>query len=70
MVPNYPIVDNLRNLAVELTSWNREIFGNLFHRKRKLWARIEGIQRSLDGGGPSYLLKLDRRLRKDGCGKN
>lgn len=63
--PNYPLQANLNNLASELKVWNREIFGNLFVRKRKLWARIEGIQRSLATGGPSYLLKLERKLRQD-----
>jgi len=29
------------------------------------WARIEGIEKSLDAGAPRYLLKLDRRLRQE-----
>jgi len=41
------------------------VFGNLFCRKRKIWGRIEGIQRQLAAGAPRYLLKLERRLRQD-----
>ena len=59
---HYPLVSNLSNLASELTTWNKEVFGNLSHRKCQLWPRIEGIQKSLALGEPRYLLKLDRRL--------
>ena len=57
-----PLVPKLTKLATTLSAWNKEVFGNLFCRKRKIWARIEGIQRSLDTGAPHYLLKLERRL--------
>ncbi|KAJ8431281.1 hypothetical protein Cgig2_007614 [Carnegiea gigantea] len=60
-----PIIPNLANLATVLTKWNREIFGNLFRRKRQLWGRIEGIQRSTENGGPRYLLKLEEHLRHE-----
>ena len=63
--PHYPLAHNLSNLASELSVWNREVFGNLFHKKRKLWARIEGVQRKLDLGAPRFLLKLERRLRQE-----
>ncbi|XP_019248757.1 PREDICTED: uncharacterized protein LOC109228028 [Nicotiana attenuata] len=29
-----------------VTMWNQEIFGNIFHQKRRILARISGIQRS------------------------
>jgi len=61
----YPLMEKLGRLAADLTVWNRETFGNLFARKRKLWSRIEGIQRSLENGGPSYLCKLERKLREE-----
>jgi len=48
-----------------LSTWNKEVFGNLFRRKRKLWARIEGLQRRLATGAPRYLLKLERKLRSE-----
>ncbi|KAJ8421811.1 hypothetical protein Cgig2_009394 [Carnegiea gigantea] len=56
---------NLRTLATELTHWNKEVFGNLFRRKRNLWTRIEGIQCTLNNGGPRHLAKLEVRLRKE-----
>ena len=57
-----PLVPKLQNLTVVLTTWNKEVFGNLFRRKRKLWARLEGIQQRMEAGAPRYLLKLERRL--------
>jgi len=44
---NIAIVPALRSLFVVLNKWSREVFGNLLRRKRKLWARIQGIQRQL-----------------------
>jgi len=60
-----PLAPKLNNLAQALSRWNKEVFGNLYRRKRKLWARIEGIQQHLTTGGPSHLLKLDRKLRHE-----
>ena len=55
----------MHTLTTELTTWNREVFGNLFQRKRKQWARTEGIQWKMANGGPRYLLKLDVKLHKE-----
>jgi len=63
--PHYPLVQNLSNLAAELSTWNKEVFGNLFRAKRRFWARIEGIQQRLDAEAPRYFLELDRRLRQE-----
>ena len=64
-IPHGQLVYNLSNLASELSIWNREVFGNLFRRKRRLWGRIEGIQRRLDSGAPRHLLTLEKRLRQE-----
>ena len=61
---NQPLSNNLKELASVLGRWNTEVFGNLFSCKRRLWARIEGIQKALDAGGPWYLRKLEARLRE------
>jgi len=62
---NNLLAQNLSALASKLVVWNREVFGDLFHKKRRLWARIEGIQRKLETGAPWFLLKLDRRFRQE-----
>uniref|UniRef100_A0A803LIP8 Endonuclease/exonuclease/phosphatase domain-containing protein n=1 Tax=Chenopodium quinoa TaxID=63459 RepID=A0A803LIP8_CHEQI len=37
------IVPSLKEFAVKLECWNREEFHNIFCKKAKLWARLEGI---------------------------
>ena len=61
--PSFSLMSKLDKLATSLTTWNKEVFGNLFRRKRNLWARLERIQRRLTTGASCYLLKLERRLR-------
>ena len=63
--PIAPLSRKLQHLASNLERWNRDVFGNLFFRKRQLWARIDGIQRALSSGGPQYLRKLEHKLRAE-----
>lgn len=49
----------------QATTWNREHFGNIFWKKRKLLAHLEGIQRSLGYGPSSFLVNLERVLLRD-----
>jgi len=48
--PHYPLVRNLSNLATELTVWNREVFGNLFRKKRRLWVELKGYKQNWSQG--------------------
>lgn len=41
------IAEKGENLAVSLQEWNKKSFGNLFRKKKKLRARISGVQRAL-----------------------
>ncbi|XP_028122580.1 uncharacterized protein LOC114319723 [Camellia sinensis] len=38
--------NNLQKLAQAASVWNKEVFGNIFKRKRWLLGRIEGVQKS------------------------
>ncbi|CAL5382784.1 unnamed protein product [Camellia sinensis] len=40
----YHLLDNLHSLALSATDWNRNVFGNIFRKKRWLLGRINGIQ--------------------------
>ncbi|KAJ8422962.1 hypothetical protein Cgig2_002711 [Carnegiea gigantea] len=53
----------LNNTALVPALQTLEVFGNLFRRKRKLWARIPGIQTKLNQGRNPYLRKLETRLK-------
>ncbi|KAH9770764.1 putative ribonuclease H protein [Citrus sinensis] len=57
-----------RFLAAWLTDerrWNKEIFGNIIYRKRKLLARIGGIQRILETKPNHSLTRLEVKLQKE-----
>ncbi|KAL8143578.1 hypothetical protein V2J09_016610 [Rumex salicifolius] len=54
--------DSLSKLTSDLKVWNRRSFGNVFYRKRKLLARIAGVQRQLSVNPSGRLLSLDRYL--------
>lgn len=53
----------LSNFSNKANIWNRTIFGNLFHRRRRLSARLKGIQESLSFRPNDFLVELDRNLR-------
>lgn len=42
------IFDRIKNFTKEAILWNREVFGNIFCKKRWVLARLEGIQNAQD----------------------
>lgn len=60
-----PLIPLLHSLSENLKTWNKEIFHNIFRKKRKLIARINGIQSAQSRGRNSSLIKLEARLRRD-----
>jgi len=45
--------------------FNKEVFGNIFRRKREYEARLRGIQKSLERCDSAALLVLQRQLLKE-----
>ncbi|XP_073273366.1 uncharacterized protein [Primulina huaijiensis] len=60
-----PLEDNIVKMANVLPIWNKTTFGDIHRNKRRLIARIEGIQRSLNIQPSRGLIKLEKRLRDD-----
>ncbi|KAJ8430142.1 LOW QUALITY PROTEIN: hypothetical protein Cgig2_026760 [Carnegiea gigantea] len=60
-----PITLALHELSIGLSEWNKEVFRNLFRKKRTPWAPIQGIQNCLNREGNGHLLKLDRQLKEE-----
>lgn len=58
-------VTNIKRLTPLLEYWNEECFGNIFKRKNRLVARINGIQKALARNKNNGLLHLERNLRRD-----
>ena len=44
------------------TTWNKEIFGNIFVRKKKLLARKDGLQKALATRPSAFLISLEQEL--------
>lgn len=56
---------NKRLTTEALTVWNVSTFGNVFQRKKRLLARIKGIQNCLSQQPTQNLIKLEKRLREE-----
>ena len=56
---------NLSKFTEAIILWNKETFGNIFHRKRRVEARLAGIQKALADGPNAHLLALERELREE-----
>nr|XP_023927086.1 uncharacterized protein LOC112038505 [Quercus suber] len=49
--------------TVKANAWNKAEFGNLFHRKRRLMARLKGIQENISIRPNNFLVELERKLQ-------
>lgn len=45
--------------------WNKEHFGNIFHRKRRICARLKGVQSALGVNPNNFLIDLEKSLLKE-----
>lgn len=59
------IMENLRVLAEKAESWNKECFGNIFHMKKKLLARLVGIQKVREMHATASLRRLETEIREE-----
>lgn len=55
--------DVVHTFKREATIWNKEHFGNIFAKKKKIMARLNGIQRVITSNPSSSLLYLERKLQ-------
>ena len=50
---------NVDKFTADVKIWNKEVFGNLFHRKNRVEARLKGVQTSLAFCPNDHLLSLN-----------
>ena len=62
---NVPFSDNSRHMTDTLKNWNANVFGNIFKRKRRLLARITGVQRKIAISPNLGLFRLDKKLKEE-----
>ena len=56
-------MDAIDTFSKEATLWNRSHFGNIHHRKRRVLARIYGMQKALSNFPSSFLINLENQLQ-------
>ncbi|CAJ2658994.1 unnamed protein product [Trifolium pratense] len=57
------IVQSLHNLTIQLKKWNKDIFGDIFKRKKEILDRLNGIQNSSNYGHSIFLENLEKELQ-------
>lgn len=65
MGPNSTLDDNVKKLAGTLSARNVNVFGNIHNMKRKLLARIDGVQKRLPVRKFYSLIKFEIKLQKE-----
>ncbi|KAH9727251.1 hypothetical protein KPL70_008594 [Citrus sinensis] len=61
---NIPYSQAASTFTSKVVNWNREIFGNIFKRKKQLLARIGGIQKALESKPLRSLYRLEANLKQ------
>ncbi|GMJ02918.1 hypothetical protein HRI_003961000 [Hibiscus trionum] len=55
--------NNISKMQADLSIWNSQSFGSLGHRKRRIFARLGGIERALERRHSDHLYELARTLK-------
>ena len=45
---NLPLGEAIAKFTERVMVWNKEVFGNIFQRKKQVLARLRGIQKALE----------------------
>ncbi|KAF3971046.1 hypothetical protein CMV_005325 [Castanea mollissima] len=62
---NISLINAVELFTITAKKWNKEVFGNLFYRKRRVEARLKGVQSALASNLNNFLLELEYSLRKE-----
>lgn len=55
----------VQDFTSKILQWNKVTFGNIFHRKRRLLARLGGIQQAIEVKLTRSLSRLERKLKNE-----
>lgn len=59
------LIASLTSFQEKAKMWNKEVFGNLFFRKRRVVARLFGIHKKLVVYPSFFLGRLEKELREE-----
>lgn len=60
-----PISSKVASFTKSIKQWNIDVFGNIFRRKKRLIARIAGIQKVLCRQNVPFLVNLEKQLTQE-----
>nr|GLL21643.1 hypothetical protein TSUD_63510 [Ipomoea trifida] len=60
--PSRAFSENILVTVAALSDWNTNVFGNIFHRKKIIIARLSGVQRKIAQNCHRGLLSLEKKL--------
>ncbi|XP_057427344.1 uncharacterized protein LOC130720679 [Lotus japonicus] len=63
--PSDSWLNNIERCTEQLKTWNQTVFGNIFFDKKRILARLQGIQKALSTAPNPHLLKLKNVLWND-----
>src|ERR1044072_4026269 len=63
--PPPSIVGKLQNIREASMRFNKETFGNIFRRKKRVEQRLQGVQQELDWRETEAMLRLEHELREE-----
>ncbi|GLT60154.1 hypothetical protein SLA2020_329350 [Shorea laevis] len=63
--PDVSLHNALTIFTREVQNWNQQVFGNIFHRKRRLLARLYGVQKLLETQPQPSLFALETHLLRE-----
>ena len=56
--PNLP--NAICSFTIKAKIWNKDHFGNIFHRKQRIHARLKGVQIALVNNPNNFLIDLEK----------
>ena len=56
---------NVEKFTRDVISWNKDVFGNIFHKKNRVEARLRGVQASIAHRPSEALFRLENQLQRE-----
>ena len=60
-----PLPIAIGNFTSKVKQWNHEVFGNLFVRKKRVLARLNGVQKAMSNNPNHFLIQLEKSITEE-----
>ena len=61
----YDLMGAVTRFTHKALTWNKEVFGNIFAKKKLIMARLLGTQRAIANNPNNFLINLQDQLSKE-----